>query len=123
MYAPKDQLYLYTSKKIKINLKLKSFHKHNFKLISQKILKKIQGFGFFTTGFVSLPTKTFRYTVLRSPHVDKKSREQFELKQYSKILYLTIDFATEFEKQNVKLLLNFLKNSASGLSLQIKYIT
>jgi len=34
----------------------------------------------------SLPTKLKKYTVLRSPHIDKKSREQFELKTYQKAL-------------------------------------
>ena len=37
---------------------------------------------------VSLPTCKKKYTVLRSPHIDKKSREQFEWKRYKKSIFL-----------------------------------
>lgn len=37
-------------------------------------------------GPIPLPTKIERYTVLRSPHVDKKSREQFEIRTHKRIL-------------------------------------
>jgi Ribosomal protein S10p/S20e len=42
-------------------------------------------FNFKNKGVVSLPTQRSRYTVLRSPHIDKKSREQFELKRYVRL--------------------------------------
>ena len=79
------------NKKIKIILRFKSFHSYNFKLIILKILKKILNLNLLTSGFVSLPTKIQRFTVLRSPHVDKKSREQFEIKTHIKIIVLTIN--------------------------------
>jgi len=37
-------------------------------------------------GPIPLPTKIERYTVLRSPHIDKKSREQFEMRTYKRIV-------------------------------------
>jgi len=37
-------------------------------------------------GPIPLPTKIERYTVLRSPHVDKKSREQFEIRTHKRII-------------------------------------
>jgi len=40
---------------------------------------------FYKKGLCSLPTKTSRYTVLRSPHTDKKSREQFERRTHRKV--------------------------------------
>jgi small subunit ribosomal protein S10 len=40
-------------------------------------------------GPIPLPTRIERYTVLRSPHVDKKSREQFEIRTHKRILYIS----------------------------------
>ena len=67
------------SNNIKISFKFKSFQKYNFKFITLKILKKITNLSIKTKGFASLPTKIQRFTVLRSPHVDKKSREKMDL--------------------------------------------
>ena len=39
-------------------------------------------------GPVPLPTRIERYTVLRSPHVDKKSREQFEIRTHKRLIYI-----------------------------------
>ena len=73
------------------------------------------------SGIVSLPTKTQKFTVLRSPHVDKKSREQFECKTQSKVLITYFNINNAFEKQQAKLLINFIKNSTAGLNLKITY--
>jgi small subunit ribosomal protein S10 len=40
-------------------------------------------------GPVPLPTRVERYTVLRSPHIDKKSREQFEIRTHKRILFIS----------------------------------
>jgi small subunit ribosomal protein S10 len=47
---------------------------------------------------VSLPIKQKRFTVLRSPHIDKKSREQFEIKYHKAILNLTLSKANNQKK-------------------------
>ncbi|MGB0295742.1 MAG: 30S ribosomal protein S10, partial [bacterium] len=39
-------------------------------------------------GPIPLPTRIHKYTVLRSPHVDKKSREQFEMRVHKRLLYI-----------------------------------
>ncbi|MFI5403011.1 MAG: 30S ribosomal protein S10, partial [Planctomycetota bacterium] len=39
-------------------------------------------------GPVPLPTRIERYTVLRSPHIDKKSREQFEIRTHKRLIYI-----------------------------------
>ncbi len=106
---------------IKIIFKFKSFQKHIFKNFLPKILKKTTNMQIPVKGFASLPNKFQRYTVLRSPHVDKKSREQFELKIYSKSLVTYFNFNNEIEKQKAKILINFIKNSSSGLNLKISY--
>jgi small subunit ribosomal protein S10 len=40
------------------------------------------------SGPVPLPTRIERYTVLRSPHIDKKSREQFEIRTHKRLIYI-----------------------------------
>ena len=39
-------------------------------------------------GPIPMPTRVERYTVLRSPHIDKKSREQFEMRTHKRLLYI-----------------------------------
>ncbi|PIM95694.1 uS10/mL48 family ribosomal protein [Candidatus Hodgkinia cicadicola] len=50
------------------------------------------------TGIVSLPTKIKRFTINSSPHIDKKSRDQFEIRTYSKMLTITGDFNEIFSR-------------------------
>ena len=40
-------------------------------------------------GPIPLPTRIERYTVLRSPHIDKKSREQFEIRTHKRLIYIS----------------------------------
>jgi len=51
-----------------------------------KIVDTVKRTGARISGPVLLPTKLRRYTVLRSPHVDKKSREQFEMRIHKRLL-------------------------------------
>lgn len=51
-----------------------------------EIVETVKKTGAVVLGPVPLPTKRELYTVLRSPHVDKKSREQFELKTHKRLL-------------------------------------
>jgi len=44
--------------------------------------------GAQVSGPVPLPTRIERYTVLRSPHIDKKSREQFEIRTHKRVIYI-----------------------------------
>jgi small subunit ribosomal protein S10 len=107
----------------KIVFKFKTFHYFNFELILTKILKKLELLGIVNHNFVSLPTTIEKFTVLRSPHVDKKSREQFEIRTYSKSLTLFFFSKNMVEKQKIKLLINFIKNSSAGFNLKIIYNT
>ena len=64
---------------------------------------------------VSLPTCKKKYTVLRSPHIDKKSREQIEWKRYKKSIFLFFE-----KKKTASLFLFLLKNSKfSGVQVEI----
>ena len=53
---------------------------------TDKIVKTAKSTGAIISGPIPLPTKRSIYTVLRSPHVDKKSREQFQTKIHKRII-------------------------------------
>ena len=53
---------------------------------AEKIVKTVKATGAVVNGPIPLPTHKRIYTVLRSPHVNKKSREQFELNAYKRLL-------------------------------------
>jgi small subunit ribosomal protein S10 len=70
----------------KIRIRLKAF---DHKLLDQsaiEIVDTAKRTGARIAGPIPLPTKIERYTVLRSPHVDKKSREQFEIRTHKRLL-------------------------------------
>ena len=51
-----------------------------------EIVSTAQNTGSRVVGPIPLPTRINRYTVLRSPHIDKKSREQFEMRTHKRII-------------------------------------
>ena len=53
---------------------------------AEKIVKTVKTTGAVVNGPIPLPTHKRIYTVLRSPHVNKKAREQFELSSYKRLL-------------------------------------
>ena len=56
--------------------------------------------GAIVHGPIPLPTRIERYTVLRSPHIDKKSREQFEIRTHKRIIDITEPNARTVEALN-----------------------
>lgn len=74
------------SKTANIRLRLKSFDHKLLDVSMGEIVETVKKTGAVVLGPVPLPTKRELYTVLRSPHVDKKSREQFELKTHKRLL-------------------------------------
>ena len=62
-----------------------------------RALRTARRTGASTSGPVPLPTKKTIYTVLRSPHVDKKSREQFEIRIHKRLIDLTGSTAQTME--------------------------
>ena len=70
----------------KIKIKLKAYdHKLLDRSVSE-IVETTRRTGAKLVGPIPLPTTKNRWTVLRSPHVDKKSREQFEIRTHKRIL-------------------------------------
>ncbi len=66
----------------KIRIKLKAYDHRILDQSAAEIVESARRTGAEVAGPVPLPTKKEIYTVLRSPHVDKKSREQFQLKTH-----------------------------------------
>jgi small subunit ribosomal protein S10 len=72
--------------KQRIRIKLKSFDHRILDQSAQKIVSTALRAGATVIGPVPLPTKKEIYCVLRSPHVDKKSREQFEIRTHKRLI-------------------------------------
>jgi small subunit ribosomal protein S10 len=70
----------------KIRIKLKSFDHMLIDRSADKIIKTVKSTGAVVSGPIPLPTRKRIYTVLRSPHVDKKSREQFETRSHNRLI-------------------------------------
>ena len=70
----------------KIRVRLESFNHELLQISCRKILDFTQNIDLDNVGIISLPTNKRIYCVLRSPHVDKDSREHFELRIHKKII-------------------------------------
>jgi len=56
---------------------------------AEEIVRTARRTGAEVSGPIPLPTKRSVYTVLRSPHVNKKSREQFEIRVHKRLIWIT----------------------------------
>lgn len=70
----------------KIRIRLKAFDHKLLDQSTKEIVETARRTGAKIAGPIPLPTRINRYTVLRSPHVDKKSREQFEIRTHKRML-------------------------------------
>jgi small subunit ribosomal protein S10 len=73
----------------KIRIRLKAFDHAVIDQTASDIVRTAEKSGARVAGPVPLPTRIERYTVLRSPHVDKKSREQFEIRTHKRLIYIS----------------------------------
>jgi small subunit ribosomal protein S10 len=69
-----------------IRIKLKAYDYRLLDKSSEKIIRTARTSGALVSGPIPLPTKRSLFTVNRSPHVDKKSREQFEMKIHKRLI-------------------------------------
>ena len=72
-----------------IRIRLKAFDHAVLDQAAADIVRTVEKTGGKVSGPIPLPTKTQRWTVLRSPHIDKKSRDQFELKTHKRLIDIT----------------------------------
>ncbi|PIE59228.1 MAG: 30S ribosomal protein S10 [Desulfobulbus propionicus] len=70
----------------KIRIRLKGYDHKLLDLSTREIVETARRTGATIVGPIPLPTSKNKYTVLRSPHVDKKSREQFEMRTHRRLL-------------------------------------
>ncbi len=73
----------------RIRIRLRSYDHAILDQSAGEIVRTARRTGALTSGPVPLPTRRHIYTVLRSPHVDKKSREQFEIRVHKRLIDIT----------------------------------
>ena len=96
-----------------IRIHLKAYDNKILDLSTEEIVNTAKRTGAQVKGTITLPTRIERYTVLRSPHIDKKSREQFESRNNKR----SIDII-EPTPQTVEALMKL--DLASGVDIEIK---
>lgn len=70
----------------RIRIKLKSYDHNLVDKSSEKIVKTVRTSGAVVTGPIALPTERKVYTVLSSPHVNKKARDQYQLCTHKRLM-------------------------------------
>ena len=99
---------------MKIQLKIKSLDQQSLKLYLIKIHKILKILGTKYNTF-NLPSKRKRITLLKSPHVNKKAREQFEIKNYSVMIQI-------LSQEKFKILKLLSLNKPKTVTISIKNI-
>lgn len=103
-------------KKQKIRLTLKSYDHQLLDKAVKQIVMTVKRTGAHLMGPVPLPNKKRCFTVLRSPHVDKKSREQFELTTHKRILDIVYNASPTDQTMEALMKLNI----SSGVDVVIR---
>ena len=96
-----------------IRIRLKAFDHRILDQSTSEIVNTARRTGSKIRGPIPLPTSLNRFTVLRGPHVDKKSREQFEMRTHKRVLDII-----EPTPQTVDALMKL--DLASGVDVEIK---
>jgi len=97
----------------RIRIRMQSYDHRVLDQSAMEIVETSKRTGARVKGPIPLPTRIERYTVLRSPHIDKKSREQFEIRTHKRLI--------DIEETTVKTVdaLNKL-NMPAGVFIKIK---
>ena len=96
-----------------IRIRLKAFDHRVLDQSAREIVGTAKRTGAQVRGPIPLPTRIERFTVLRSPHIDKKSREQFEIRTHKRLLDI-IDPTPQTVDALMKL------DLAAGVAVEIK---
>lgn len=97
----------------KIRVKLKSYEHALLDRYTSEIVKAVTSTNAIVNGPIPLPTKKKKHTVLRSPHVHKKSREQYELLTHVRVVDI---YNASSKTIDVLVGLNF----PSGIEIEMK---
>ena len=73
----------------RIRIRMEAYDHEILDQSAVELVEKAKETGAFVMGPVPLPTRIERYTVIRGPHVDKKSREQFEMRTHKRLIDIT----------------------------------
>ncbi len=73
----------------KIKIRMEAYDHEAIDQSARDIVETAKRTGARVGGPVPLPTRIERFTVLRSPHVDKKSREQFEIRTHKRLIFIS----------------------------------
>lgn len=112
---------------LRIKIKCQSYNKILLNKYINKILTKVKIFNFIFIAndlkckTLNMPIKIKRFTVLKSAHVHKKAREQFELRIYTKIIFLNILLINKSYYYFFNRLVYLCKSASTGIDCQIKY--
>ena len=98
----------------RIRIKLRSYDHRMLDASVARIVETAQKTGALVAGPVLLPVRIKKYTVLRSPHTDKKSREQFEMRTHKRLIDINNP-----SKETIDALSHL--DLPSGVDIQIKY--
>lgn len=96
-----------------IRIKLKAYDHRLLDQSVKEIVNTAKRTGAQVRGPIPLPTDNQKFTVNRSPHIDKKSREQFEIRTHERLVYIV-----EWLPQTVDALMKL--DLASGVNVEIK---
>ncbi len=96
-----------------IRIRLKAFDHRILDQSTGEIVSTAKRTGASVRGPIPLPTKIEKYTVLRGPHIDKKAREQFEMRTHKRLLDIV-----DPTPQTVEALMKL--DLASGVDVEIK---
>ena len=99
--------------KQKIRIKLKGFDHKILDQAAQQIVEALERTGAITTGPVPLPTHIKKFSVIRSPFIDKDSQEQFEIRTHKRFIDIV-----ETTSKTVDALTNL--NIPAGVGIDIK---
>ncbi len=97
----------------RIRIRLKAYDQRQLDRSTADIVETAKRTGARVVGPIPLPTKRQIFTVLRSPHVDRKSREQFEMRTHIRVLDLLDPTLDTIDKLKVLPV-------ASGVDIKIK---
>ena len=70
----------------RIRIRMEAYDHEVLDRTAQEIVRTAEQTGAAVNGPIPLPTRIERYTVLRSPHIDRKSREQFEIRTHKRLI-------------------------------------
>jgi small subunit ribosomal protein S10 len=102
-----------TTTRQRIRIRLRAYDHHILDQSAKQIVETARASGAMVSGPVPLPTEIKKFTVLRSPFIDKDSREQFEIRTHKRLIDI-LEPSTRTVEQLTRL------NLPAGVDIEIK---